>query len=320
MNRILDIFWRVTFTLGVGAILVAFSEVLFYQVPDDVDMIALWLLYSLMVSPFLSVFTRADFVLSPSTVLAGASFGFLAEGLLVSELFLYLPFTLLWTSLAWHLSVSVALGLCVFAKSILEGRTGRSLIKTSLLGAYLGAWNSYMWAVRAVPDNADVSFDWSRTGGFVEQLPEGVAFLGIGMLLMFFSKQQFSDDYGIVEKIGLGAIVTIFAVGQLPINFPFSLILPFMLLLNMKADSVRRNDKAFCQLAAQRDFVSFLPFLKSLVLHCSVLTLWTLGIYLLLSTYRIGIEMNVIHILAFGPYGLYLWGKALMSSFRGALG
>lgn len=312
MSKAASIFWKAIFALGLGAILVAFSEILFYEISDNVGVIELWLIYSLMVCPFLPVFIRDQLTLSPSAVLAGSSFGFLAEGLFVSELFSGLPLTLLWTSLAWHLSVSVVLGLFVFTKSILEGRTDKSVVQTTLLGAYLGLWNSYIWTVQEQPGNSEVSFDWSGTLGFIQQLPEGIAFLCVGIGLVFFAQQrQLNCSFGGLEKGSVGIIFAIFAAGELWISFPFSLILPLLLLINTKMDSARAAEKAVVRLGASTNAVSWLAFLRSLFLHLSLFTLGILGVYLLLSKYRLGIEMNAVHILTFGPYSLYLWGEAL---------
>ena len=74
--------------------------------------------------------------------LAGALFGWLVEGVLVTTVVDELPLTLSHTGLSWHAIVTVLLAWWAIPR-LLERRTGVSLAVLAAIGACVGAWASF---------------------------------------------------------------------------------------------------------------------------------------------------------------------------------
>jgi hypothetical protein len=140
--------------LAAGFLMFFFSERLFWTVfkPGDqiVDLVITWLAYSVLGCVFLNILKRCGGSELPRVALAGAVYGWLAEGALVGTLYgtessAPFPFSIVQTALSWHMLISVVVGWHFLTGAIRQG----SLIKTALISAGVGlfwaAWAPFQW-------------------------------------------------------------------------------------------------------------------------------------------------------------------------------
>lgn len=147
--------WRqLMYVLAIGFVLYFFSERLFWTVfgADATlsEMIITWLAYSAVCYLFLSVcwwFRVSDFA---SVFLSGALFGWLLEGGIAPTLYgtepsSPFPLSVIWTSVAWHATLSVWLGWNRLGRALREGRN-REVVGLSLFfGVFWGMWGMFQW-------------------------------------------------------------------------------------------------------------------------------------------------------------------------------
>jgi hypothetical protein len=140
--------------LAAGFLLFFFSERLFWTVfkPDDqfMDLVITWLAYSVLGCVFLNILKRCGGSDLPRVALAGAVYGWLAEGALVGTLYgtessAPFPLSIVQTALSWHMLISVVIGWHFLTGAIRRG----SLIETALISAGVGvfwaAWAPFQW-------------------------------------------------------------------------------------------------------------------------------------------------------------------------------
>ncbi len=206
-----------------GAMLIPSSELWFYPVNTDAAFAELLLAYGLIGWMCLSLaLTRAG---AAPVIFAGALIGLLVEGVLVQELYSALPFTILWTSLAWHMVLSVWVGIWLYRKVMLAPRWGPRAALCAGYGAALGLWGAYMWTAET-----DTTGAASYAPYLVQCLWAYAAFL-FGHLLwdrvaLPLSKARLGWDQLV---LGLLTLVS-FATQSLWLAFPYSLALPLCVL------------------------------------------------------------------------------------------
>jgi hypothetical protein len=105
--------------LAAGFLMFFFSERLFWTVfkPGDqiVDLVVTWLAYSVLGCVFSNILKRCGGSELPRVALAGAVYGWLAEGALVGTLYgtessAPFPLSIVQTALSWHMLISVVVG------------------------------------------------------------------------------------------------------------------------------------------------------------------------------------------------------------------
>lgn len=143
--------WYVRCLAGLGAIYVALSEVLFYPISADVSVGLLTLVYAIAaVFGVVLVAARGGGGWIGFFV-AALVLGFVAEGVPVAALYLALPFSLLWTSMAWHAVISGLIGVWLYRA--MAGNLLRFGLFNLGLGMGLGLWGAYFWG--ATPELVD---------------------------------------------------------------------------------------------------------------------------------------------------------------------
>ena len=134
---------QLALVLGTGYIFVYFSEHLFWARvrPDDSlkNWFSAWIAYSLMAFVFLHLVTYFRINEKSSLFLAGAAFGWLAEGLVVQTAYESLPLSISFTGLAWHALISFAIGLWVLPE-ILSRRRNLLIPAVIGIGMFFGGW------------------------------------------------------------------------------------------------------------------------------------------------------------------------------------
>jgi hypothetical protein len=143
--------------LATGYIFVYFSEHLFWARvrPDDSlkNWFSAWIAYSLMAFVFLHLVTHFSITERWSLFLAGAAFGWLAEGLVVQTTYESLPLSISFTGLAWHALITVWIGWYAARKALSAPASFRTLRHGStqvfglfaVIGACYGLWAIAWW-------------------------------------------------------------------------------------------------------------------------------------------------------------------------------
>ena len=134
--------------LATGYILMFYSELLFWARvrPDDSlgGWLATWLAYSLLGFVFLSLLARFQVNSIWALFLAGAAFGWLAEGLVVQTAYEDLPLSISFTGLAWHALISVWAGWYGLRRALAAGLHA-TLVTAGLTGCGFGLWAIAWW-------------------------------------------------------------------------------------------------------------------------------------------------------------------------------
>lgn len=151
-NRLLPILGRIGFALLSAAVLIVFSEKMFWYVTgySFLDLllgyffpafILLWVIDAFRVRRLAPLF------------LAGAVFGFLAEGMLVGTIYEGGPlnwFSVSYTPLAWHAPLSVVFGWYALRRWLVAGRARAMALGCAAVGLFWGLWAMAWW----LPENA----------------------------------------------------------------------------------------------------------------------------------------------------------------------
>ena len=194
--------------LSTGYIFVFFSEHLFWSRvrPGDSfkDWLGAWIVYSLMAFIFLVLVSHFRVKNIWALFLAGATFGWIAEGIVVQTAYDMLPLSISFTGLAWHALLTVWVGWYATRKSLLSVDT-RSILKLSAaIGLVYGLWAISWWlepdgGVSSIPEFAAFSFittafaifaywlaNWSSSESFVPNRPAIIIVSGIFALYFCF--------------------------------------------------------------------------------------------------------------------------------------
>ena len=207
--------------LGLGAILSAVSEVWFYPVTFGPELLELAIYYGIL--GYLAWLVLAQFGTQgvAAGYLGACLFGFLIEGVPVPVLFTALPFTIVWTSLAWHAILSVAVGLWAFRRVMARHGLAVQAAFCGAFGAYLGLSTVELWTI---PQDG-APWGWVDIMNVWQQFVTGWAIFAAGHLLLNASARA-SVSPGRWELWGWSFIVTLaFVVQSGVLWFPFSLVL-----------------------------------------------------------------------------------------------
>jgi len=141
-------------TLGTGYILFFCSERLFWSVlkpGDSIGEIAVtWLAYSTIAYWFLALTRWFQMRSAVAVLLAGACYGWMAEGMLVGTLYgtessAPFPLSVVCTGLSWHALISVGIGWYAVQWCLRQGRLLPLLGWAVLLGIFWGVWATFLW-------------------------------------------------------------------------------------------------------------------------------------------------------------------------------
>ena len=135
---------RILLVLSAGYILMFFSEHVFWArfrpgVDGPGNYLSTWIAYSLAGYAALAAISLFRVRRAAAVFLAGAVFGWLAEGVIVGTTYESLPFSISFTGLAWHALLSVWVGL--WALPMLFSRRRLFLLPAAAaIGLFFGAW------------------------------------------------------------------------------------------------------------------------------------------------------------------------------------
>ncbi|MBP0462959.1 hypothetical protein J5Y09_03470 [Roseomonas sp. PWR1] len=165
--------------LGTGQVLFFFSETVFFAhwrpLEDSIgSRLVTWLTYSVLGYLVLAAVAAARLRNGRELVLAGALFGWLAEGGIAGTLFGYpsmpFPYTIVWPALAWHMPVSLLAGWWAIGLALRAPRAWAALGWSVALGVFWGVW-AFSWRFNdpplAMPHPAFVQHALVTTGGLL---------------------------------------------------------------------------------------------------------------------------------------------------------
>jgi hypothetical protein len=134
--------------LATGYILFFYSERVFWSFlrPGDklIDLVLGWLVYSLMAWVFVLLIRQCRIAAFPAVFLAGAVYGWLAEGVVVDTMYGSkdnpFPASISFTGLAWHALISVGVGWYLQAKLLVTGNRKKLGLFSAAVGLGWGLW------------------------------------------------------------------------------------------------------------------------------------------------------------------------------------
>lgn len=129
--------------------MVYFSEHLFWahiRTEDSLkNWFSVWIAYSLMAYIFLRLVSYFHVKRMWALFIAGAVFGWLAEGVIVQTTYEMLPLSISFTGLAWHALITVWIGWYAVQKALLSSSIWSSIKLASLIGLIYGFWAVNWW-------------------------------------------------------------------------------------------------------------------------------------------------------------------------------
>ncbi len=237
--------------LGLALVVVPVSELMFWPVRID-SIPGLVLFYGMSVLLAALLLERSGARGWPAYVLAGGIFGWLIEGVVVSQTYEAVPFSLSWTPLAWHMVLSVMGALVGLGWALRRGLVA-ALLACAVVGAFAGLWGAYGWT-ELVEDVTTV-----ETGlPFEVQITVAAALMATGHCLL--SRLPDGRAPGWLLWVLLGMAVLVWALAWAVPLFPMSLNVPALIGVSIWALSRAGRGAVAMQPYAPVPWVRFLAF------------------------------------------------------------
>lgn len=218
--------------LASGYVLFFFSERVFWSFPrpnDSLgDLVVTWLVYSLLGWILLIAVRRYRIASFLPLFLAGAVYGWVAEGVVVDTLYggpgNPFPLSISFTGLSWHALFSVGVGWYLLPKAMIAQKPTTAILTSSAIGLCWGLWAAW-W-----PNELGQGDNTSLTSFAVHALACSLLFIGSWGLLGKARSDWFRP--GRLETVVLwGLVALIFLFARIPARPSAALILPPLLLL-----------------------------------------------------------------------------------------
>ena len=177
-------------TFGAALVMTAWSEFVFFnEGPAETLRAAmagdgaalgalteLFLLYAIPATLLIGLMGRFGARGSARVLLMGALTGYAIEGAMVPAVYEAVPFSYLWTSVAWHGPVTIGLGLFLLPWLMARGSWPRRALTLAALGAGWGVWTTWAWA--------DPGFAPLPVGAFAGYAATTTCIMGLGYALL----------------------------------------------------------------------------------------------------------------------------------------
>jgi len=149
---------RLVLALATGYVFFFYSERVFWSFlrPGDGadDIILGWLVYALFAYITLTLIERCRVRSIWALFLAGTAFGWLTEGIYAMTFFgaggIVMPFSFVWTGVAWHALFSVLIGWYYLQISLAERGYLHTILLSAIFGLFWGVW-AVAWALEEEP-------------------------------------------------------------------------------------------------------------------------------------------------------------------------
>jgi hypothetical protein len=294
---------QLALVFGTGYIFVYFSEHLFWARvrPDDSlkNWISAWIAYSLMAFVFLHLIERFRVCERWSLFLAGAAFGWLAEGLVVQTTYESLPLSISFTGLAWHALITVWLGWYAVRRALTAPASLRTFGRFATIGLCYSLWAITWWLE---PDGGIATL--AEFSSYILTITALVVFAYA--LVNWGSSEPFAPNVWVTRFV-YAAFIAYFAFVTVPAAPISLLILP--LLLGFAYYGLR------CHRPAE-ETASFVATLRGRIHPLNYLALFALPLtaiafYALALTLNLQWHTNWMLYLITTPLGFILFGLGL---------
>lgn len=302
------IFKNILLVLSTGFIFVFFSEHVFWARirPDDSlkNWVSTWLAYSLMAFVFLHLVTHFKVANRWALFLAGAAFGWIAEGIIVQTTYESLPFSISFTGLAWHALITVWIGWYMLRQRLSDLASLPTLKLAATIGAGYGLW-AISW--------------WLEPDGGVATLSEFSAFVlttSILVIIAFCLANWSALEAFAPNRWVTGIIYGLFLLYFIFVTIPAApvaiLILPALFTLIyvglQKNKQVEQNDSLIVTLTNHASPLNYLSLLA--------MPLTALAVYAAALTFNLHWQTNWILYLITTPLGFIIFFISLFKIWR----
>lgn len=136
---------NLSLALALGAVFFAVSESLFWSFwkPNDtaVELFQTYIFYTLATYAFLILIEKYKVRTIGGLALCGALYGWIVEGIIVPEVYSMLPYSIVHTSLSWHMLITVLFGYYWLSKRLLTNQSVLLvLVGFGILWGIYGIW------------------------------------------------------------------------------------------------------------------------------------------------------------------------------------
>ncbi len=232
MNGLVRWLTKTVVILANGYVLFFFSERVFWSFPRPNDslgeLLVTWFAYSLLGWIFLILVRRYRIGTFLPLFLAGAVYGWIAEGVIVDTLYGSpsnpFPLSISFTGLSWHALLSVGVGWYLLPRALTAPRPGQAMWLSAVIGFCWGLW-AVWW-----PNELGAGAETSLSSFARHTLACSLVFMGAWGLLGRVRSDYF--QVGRLETGVLAALVAfVFLFARIPANLSAAWVLPPLLLL-----------------------------------------------------------------------------------------
>ncbi|MBE0542513.1 MAG: hypothetical protein IH623_14220 [Verrucomicrobia bacterium] len=303
---------KLAVVLATGYVLFCYSERVFWSFlrPGDkgADFVFGWLVYSLIAWVFLLLVRRCRIATFPALFLAGAVFGWLAEGVVVDTLYGNadnpFPVSISFTGLAWHALISVGIGWYGQAKVLISGNPGKIALYSVAVGLGWGLWAGW-WP-------AELGNAKSSLAAFAGHTLASSFFLILSWVGLGVSRSEWFRPVK-WELPVLAAIIAIFyLVIRLPATPRSALILPPLLLVC--AYGLQRNQQQEQRPDLLETVLGRISPRSCLPLFLIPLT--AIGVYAPVPTWELTLPTNWVLYVITMPLGFFFFIRSLWLLLR----
>jgi hypothetical protein len=291
-----------------GYIFLFFSEHVFWARvrPDDTLMnwVSAWIAYSLLAFVFLHLVTYFRIANRWALFLAGAAFGWMAEGIVVQTAYESLPLSISFTGLAWHALITIWIGWYALRQKLSSPSPLPTLKLAAVLGVAYGFW-AICW--------------WLEPDGGVATLAEFSAFVWITSVLVslafwlanWSASVPFAPNRWVARMIySLFILYFIFiAVPAEPVAiFILPALFGFIYFALRKNKQVEQNDSLLVTLTSRAHLLHYISLLA--------MPLTASAVYALALKFNLQWQTNWILYLITTPLGFILFAVSLVKTWR----
>ncbi|MBI5951422.1 MAG: hypothetical protein HY865_07175 [Chloroflexi bacterium] len=301
-------FKHILLVLSTGYILVFFSEHVFWAHirPDDsiTNWVSTWIAYSLMAFVFLHLVTHFKVANRWSLFLAGAAFGWMAEGIVVQTAYEMLPLSISFTGLAWHALITIWIGWYALRERLSALSPLPTLKLAATIGAGYGLWAICWWLE---PDGGVATLGEFSTFAMTTSILVILAF----WLGNWSASEPFAPNRW-VTRIIYSLFVLYFTFVTVPATpIAILILLPLFGLIYLglrKNKQVEQNDSLLVTLTSRASPLNYISLL--------VMPLVAIAVYAAALTLNLQWQTNWILYLITTPLGFILFVVSLFKAWR----
>jgi len=305
-----QLFSRILLFWSLGMILASVSELFFYPVEIDYWFywfILLYWLYAYFTFLLLSFYKIKSFAWM---FIAASIFWFLIEGWLLGVLYESLPFSLVWTSLAWHTLISWVLFFYIFRKKLISKSYSKALLYNIFLGALLWLWGTYSWNAVEIVWSMEILFEWKSVSEYAFQVIIAYTVFIFGHILYERGITSLSNVSSLELKIVAWVVALSFLAWNAILYFPFSLILLPLIygcyIALKKSRHLAIDDTIFVP-----EKISISKYITTLIIPATSILIYAIFFY-----YKIELEMNALYFTVWWIISVYLFLKFIYASLN----